>query len=93
MKYFEAEKVIEALAEQEMYEARLEWPDASDDLEDWKEAVIDTLEDVPSIEVVRCKDCRHYESDDLCGNAGCCKSTGLIVVHDWYCADGERREE
>lgn len=44
-------------------------------------------------QIVRCRDCKHYESDDLCGNTGCCKSTGLIVVHDWFCCDGERREE
>lgn len=54
--------------------------------------VLDDMPTVDAVEVVLCKDCKHYEPDDLCGNSGGCKSTGLIVVHDWYCADGERRE-
>ena len=48
------------------------------------------------IPVVRCKDCEHYYYTDnrvpeeriwVCGNDGWNRSP------DWYCADGERREE
>ena len=40
-------------------------------------------------EVVRCRDCKHYEADGLFGGAWC---DGKRVTEDWYCADGERRE-
>lgn len=41
---------------------------------------------VDAVEVVRCKDCKWY-SDDYC-----CQF-GDDYGDDWYCADGERREE
>ena len=45
------------------------------------------LEDVPTVdavEVVRCRDCKHYMTVH-CTCDGCC------ISDDWYCADGERR--
>jgi len=36
------------------------------------------------VEVVRCKDCKHYMTIH-CTCDGCC------ISDDWYCADGERR--
>ena len=35
------------------------------------------------VEVVRCKDCKHYMTIH-CTCDGCC------ISDDWYCADGER---
>lgn len=45
--------------------------------------VIRMLNDAPSIDIVRCKECKHREEYP-------CK-----VYHDddWYCADGERESE
>jgi len=46
--------------------------------------------------VVRCKDCKHWyfadnripsEQENVCGR------NGIIVTPDWYCADGERKDE
>ena len=45
------------------------------------------------VEVVRCKDCRHYRPIG--------RATGICAINDiehrlfadWYCADGERRSE
>lgn len=36
------------------------------------------------VEVVRCKDCKHYMTIH-CTCDGCC------ISDDWYCADGERK--
>ncbi len=46
------------------------------------------------VEVVRCKDCEHYEAHGN-GKAGLCKNKkckGIRYEND-YCGDGERREQ
>ena len=49
----------------------------------------------PSIDIVRCKECRHSfinenhpQKPRICGLTKMCGTT----KDDWYCADGERRE-
>ena len=47
------------------------------------------IEDAPAVdavEVVRCKDCKHYMTIH-CTCDGCC------VSDYWFCADGERRND
>lgn len=47
------------------------------------------------VAVVRCKDCKHYRTSDA-GHPNCDYCNRLIcgtVKPDFYCADGERREE
>ena len=43
------------------------------------------------VEVVRCKDCKHHEDAGpgmvYCPDVGCC------VREDFFCADGERRDD
>ena len=39
------------------------------------------------VEVVRCKDCKHYEFD------GYCKTICGFMLPDFYCSDGERKEQ
>ena len=41
---------------------------------------------VDAVEVVRCKDCKHYMTIH-CTCDGCC------ISDYWYCADGERRAD
>ena len=96
-RYIDAEKAIEALAKYEMYEARAEFPDASDDLEDWKELVIERLENVPSIEIVRCEDCMEYrkfatKTDELESDGFCLFNNFGVNAGD-FCSDAERRED
>lgn len=46
------------------------------------------IEDAPTIDavpVVRCKDCKHYMTIH-CTCDGCC------ISDDWFCADGERKD-
>lgn len=49
-------------------------------------AVADAAPTVDAVEVVRCKDCKHYMTIH-CTCDGCC------ISDDWYCADGERRTD
>lgn len=44
------------------------------------------LEPVDAVPVVRCKDCKYFYSE-------CCLKTGFCVDDDWFCADGERKED
>lgn len=44
-----------------------------------------------AVEVVRCKDCIHYESDG--GAMMVCNVTDMVCDNDDYCSYGERREE
>lgn len=44
------------------------------------------LKDQP--EIVRCKDCKHYGENECMIKAG-----WFPVQPDWFCADGERKEE
>ncbi len=47
---------------------------------------------VDAVFVVRCKECRFYGTNDDYYD-GCCVKNDLCVEEDFYCADGERREE
>lgn len=47
------------------------------------------IADLPSIDLVRCKECKHYNAGFECLVEG----YGIERDPDWFCADGERREE
>lgn len=55
---------------------------------------IDRAESFPkadAVEVVRCKDCKHWDTTD-CGNGhGWCPKVVGYRSGTWYCAAGERR--
>ena len=40
--------------------------------------------------VVLCKNCKHRQHDEIFGESWC---NGHRVLDDWFCADGEKREE
>ena len=42
------------------------------------------------VEVVRCKDCKYLQKNDLFGNRWC---KGEQRTGDWFCADGEKVTE
>lgn len=60
------------------------------------EFIENALDFIPAVDValvVRCKDCK-YSWEDIGGLAcsyGCC--VDCIVREDFFCADGERKEE
>lgn len=43
------------------------------------------------IEIVRCKDCRWYYIDDYGYQR--CENDGVSRKNDWFCADGEKRDD
>lgn len=48
----------------------------------------DRLNALPTIEIVRCRECKHYKNG-FCYNYGSCGNK----APDWFCADGKRRNE
>ena len=40
-------------------------------------------------EIVRCKDCKHYDSE----TQSCLDGLDGIFTPDWFCADGDKKEE
>ena len=43
-------------------------------------------------EIIRCKDCRHWESED--GKFGLCKICHSVSSSNgWFCADGKKRSD
>ena len=56
---------------------------------------IEILEDFQTadvVEVVRCKDCKFHEDEQI-GVVYCRVVVGGWVVDNWFCKDGERRYE
>ena len=54
------------------------------------EAILRT-NDMPTVEqpqIVRCKDCKHYDSE----TQSCLDGLDGIFQPDWFCADGERKD-
>ena len=64
-------------------------PSVYDETPEWNDGYYSAMNDImaeatvlPTIDIVRCKDCRYRNSADLmCADAR----------DDWFCADGERR--
>ena len=53
----------------------------------------DIINKAPSIDIVRCKECKHGEYREDFDEYEChCSGCGLVYDADFYCADGERRE-
>lgn len=46
------------------------------------------IEQLPTIEIVKCGECKHY-TNGFCYNYVSCGNKAA----DWFCADGERRSE
>ena len=90
-RYIDADNVIERLGAYLMTDAQIEYGGlASEDIEDWKPIAIDILKGAPSIDIVRCQDCRHWVY-----NFNGCKRNPC--TEPWYATDfcnyGEREGE
>lgn len=88
-KYFTKEQVMTAMGEQNLM---------LDDI--WGvEQRLDELPAADVVEVVRCKDCRHKQVDEIIfalsanpETALFCKRMGGIISETFYCAAGERMD-
>lgn len=57
--------------------------------------VIDKQPTIDAVPVVRCKDCEHYQTDDLDGNTlcGCTLHSAMLdITPDSFCSYGERKD-
>lgn len=60
------------------------------------DALMDDAPTVDAVEVVRCKDCKYYQKvygGVPLGEVGHCICHSIETVPDWYCADGERKDD
>lgn len=94
-RYIDADKAIEALFNDAMFD----YPPAG-------RAIIDDMKTVPTadvVEVVRCKDCRHYDNKNCKEGFGYCMREqedgffynalhGVFKDND-FCSYGERKEQ
>lgn len=47
---------------------------------------------VDAVPVVRCKDCKHHENEEI-GMVYCPNQIGGWVKENWFCAEGERKDD
>ena len=96
-RYIDAADTIERLGAYLMTDAQIEYGGlASEDIEDWKPIAIDILKGAPSIDIVRCKECKHY--DKFPTWSACTYWSGdpyeqASVNDDDFCSYGEREGE
>ena len=90
-RYIDADNAIERLGAYLMTDAQIEYGGlASEDIEDWKPIAIDILKGAPSIDIVRCKECKYYKQSE----AFCENGNGLWQAGDeCFCNYGEREGE
>lgn len=80
-----------------LYETLCHLWDKSDS-EDFEKGVFRIVINAPTIdavEVVRCKDCRYYNTTNCCDGFGWCERSGMDrgSWDNWFCADAERKTE
>ena len=95
-KWIDADNAIERLGAYLMTDAQIEYGGlASEDIDDWKPIAIDILNGAPSIDIVRCRECKHNYNKVL--NHGKmqprCDFTDRKLSEDDYCSRGEREGE
>lgn len=96
-RYIDADNAIERLGAYLMTDAQIEYGGlASEDIEDWKPIATDILKGAPSIDIVFCKECKHWQTDwnpeEGVDNFHFCPMVDRSIFDDWFCADGERKE-
>lgn len=54
---------------------------------------VDALCEVPTIELIRCKECKYRDPEDKKCDCGHSIQWNLPRSDEWFCADAERRGE
>ena len=92
-RYMDADNAIERLGAYLMTDAQIEYGGlASEDIDDWKPIAIDILKGAPSIDIVRCKECRHRNERCGMGERRWCERLNMSTTPDDFCSYGERKE-
>ena len=57
--------------------------------------IVDNAPTVDAVKVVRCGECKYYDKTGCVADFGWCKrnGSGHGSTDDWFCADGERKED
>lgn len=66
----------------------------TDDIDSYDTIPVDEIVDAPTIdavEVVRCRDCKHYQPEPM-GSVLYCYQNRRWTEPDFYCADGEKMD-
>ena len=94
-KWIDADNAIERLGAYLMTDAQIEYGGlASEDIEDWKPIATDILKGAPSIDIVRCKECKwykHYRKQFTMERRGdgLCDRCNYVMNDDDFCSYGE----
>lgn len=91
-RWIDAEYAIEQLGAQMMFHAYMESDYASTDLEEWKQDARELLEEAPSIDIVRCKDCKWLcviTDEDEGTSYYMCGVWSNATDEDTFCSYGE----
>ena len=93
MNLIDYNQAMEALEKERQYLLNREQYEAENVLVHHAVNVIAELKIVRQPEVVRCKDCVNWtKEEDRCFEIGMCRVHERRFVGDWFCADGERKE-
>ena len=103
MRLIDADALLEGIAELKQspwFNNKYGYADRKDAVESIEYLCIKKEPTVDAVEVVRCKDCKHWELCDeedgisygQCMHPLCVIANTVFLNENWYCADGERKE-
>ena len=88
-RYIDADAVIARVAGAMAYETEMETGEFIDCIEDAEEL----LNGIPTIDIVRCKECKWYDADTDWANIPYCDMHHIEAYEDGFCSYGEREGE
>lgn len=81
------------LIDADALECDTEWSEYADDYISYSKFAIDNAPTIDAVPVVRCKDCKYRDPEDKKCDCGHAILWQLPRDDDWFCADGERRDD
>ena len=90
-RYIEVDDAVKVMACEMYAEAQSQGYDV-DGIEDFMPEAKAWLNDAPSIDIVRCQDCKYWNTDGCREGVGECTWAYYMTKPDDFCSYGERRE-
>lgn len=81
------------LIDADALECDTDWSEYADDYISYSKFAIDNAPTIDAVPVVRCKDCNYRDPEDKKCDCGHAILWQLPRDDDWFCADGERRDD
>lgn len=81
------------LIDADALECDTDWSEYADDYISYSKFAIDNAPTIDAVPVVRCKDCKYRDPEDKKCDCGHAILWQLPRDDDWFCADGERRDD